>query len=141
MGKPAEEIEQLKATVAELQELLIGNGNFDKFKLPDPIRNMSDFTGNKKELAAWLEELDELYEMYTVKGSKDEPDYIPAHYMRAIKNKLKGDARTVLCSNGNPNTIHGIKMILIENYGVQRNVIWPPTYHTCFTWNGVIEII
>lgn len=122
MVKPAEEIEQLKATVAELQELIIGNGNYDKFKLPDPVRNMSDFTGNKKELAAWLEELDELYDMYIVKGSKDEPDYFPAHYMRAIKNKIKGDARTVLCANGNPNTIPGIKMILIENYGDQRDL-------------------
>lgn len=32
------EIEQLKATVAELQELLQGNGQFDRFKLPDPIK-------------------------------------------------------------------------------------------------------
>lgn len=118
-----QEIEQLQATVAELQELLTGNSRqFDKFKLPDPIKNMSDFSGNKKELAAWLEELDELYDMYLVKGDDGEPDTIPSHYMRAIKNKIKGDARTILCANGNPNTIPSIKRVLLENYGDQRDL-------------------
>lgn len=117
------EIEQLHATVAELQELLRGNGRqVDNFKLPDPIKNMSDFTGNKKELAAWLEELDELYEMYLVKGENDAPDTIPSHYMRAIKNKIKGEARTILCANGNPSSVPGIRRVLLENYGDQRDL-------------------
>lgn len=122
-GTRSEEIEQLKAHVAELQEKLMGNGNYDRFKLPDPIKNMSEYTGNKKELAAWLEELDELYEMYVIKGEEDEdPDTMPSHYLRAIKNKIKGDARTVLCANGNPNTIPGIRRVLVENYGDQRDL-------------------
>lgn len=122
-GTRAEEIEQLKATVAELKEQLVGNGNYDRFKLPDPIKNMSEYTGNKKELAAWLEELDELYEMYIIKGEEEEePDTMPCHYLRAIKNKIKGDARTVLCANGNPTTIPDIRRILVENYGDQRDL-------------------
>ncbi|XP_055622395.1 uncharacterized protein LOC129765963 [Toxorhynchites rutilus septentrionalis] len=117
------EIEQLQATVAELQEMLLSSGRqFDNYRLPDPIRNMSEFTGIKKELPAWLEELEEIYQMYLVKGEHNAPDTIPSHYMRAIKNKIKGDARTVLCANGNPNTIPGIKRVLSEIYGDQKDL-------------------
>lgn len=97
-------------------------GRFDKFKLPDPIKNMSDFSGNKKEMAAWLEELDELYSMYLVKGEEDAPDTFPGHYLRAIKNKIKGEARTIICANGNPNTIPGIRKVLVENYGDHKDL-------------------
>ncbi|XP_055623367.1 uncharacterized protein LOC129766797 [Toxorhynchites rutilus septentrionalis] len=76
----------------------------------------------KKELPAWLEELEEIYQMYLVKGDNNAPDTIPSHYMRAIKNKIKGDARTVLCANGNPNTIPGIKRVLSEIYGDQKDL-------------------
>lgn len=79
--------------MAELQEIIQGNVQVTKFKLPDPIKNMSEFSGNKKELSAWLEELDELYEMYVLKGDEGAPDTIPGHYRRAIKNKFTGDAR------------------------------------------------
>lgn len=121
-GNRPNEIEQLKATVAELQEIIQGNGQHDRFKLPDPIKNMSDFTGNKKEMAAWLEELDELYDMYLVKGENDAPDTIPSHYVRAIKNKIKGDARTTLCANGNPHSIPAIRRVLLDHYGDQRDL-------------------
>lgn len=121
------EIEQLQAQIAELSALVRNpnnsyNGRVDKFSLPDPIKNMSEFTGNKKELAAWLEELDELYSMYVVKGENGAPDTLPGHYMRAIKNKIKNEARTTLCANGNPNTVPLIKQVLLENYGDQRDL-------------------
>lgn len=117
------EIEQLKAQLEELKLLMQqGNHQVNPFQIPDPIKNMSEFSGNRKELSAWLEELEEVYDDYAIKGENGAPDILDSHYLRAIKNKIKGDARTILCANGNPKTIMGIKKILIENYGDQKDL-------------------
>ena len=140
-----QEIEQLKAQVAELRNLLtdeaashevqhlrdqvadlrsrINQGpDIDLYRIPDPIKFLSEFSGNKKELNAWLEEVDELFQAFKVKGENGSPDTLNSAYLRAIKNKIKGDARTQLCANGNPNTIPGIKKVLLEQYGDQHDI-------------------
>lgn len=94
----------------------------DAFRLPDPFKYLSEFTGNKKELSAWLEEVDDLYNDYKVKTSNGGYS-LSSLYIRAIKNKVKGEARTLLCANGNPNTIDGIKRILVEHYGDEKDFI------------------
>lgn len=119
------EIEQLKAQLDELklqlQRQTQGN-QVNPFVIPDPIKNMSEFSGNRRELSAWLEELDEIYDDYVIKGHNGAPDTFDGHYIRAIKNKIRGEARTILCANGNPKTIAGIKAILLENYGDQKDL-------------------
>lgn len=115
------EIEQLRAQLDELKIQMQGN-RVNPFVIPDPIKNMSEFSGNRRELSAWLEEIDEIYDDFAIKGQDGAPDTIDSHYIRAIKNKIKGEARTVICANGNPKTIPGIKKILIENYGDQKDL-------------------
>lgn len=56
---------------------------------------MSEFSGNKKELSAWIEEVDELYNDFKIKNQQGGFS-LSSLYIRAIKNKVKGDARTVL---------------------------------------------
>lgn len=38
-----------------------------------------------------------------------------------IRNKAKGEARAILCANGDPDTVVGIKRVLNEQYGDQRD--------------------
>lgn len=114
-----DELQQLRATVAQMQ-MQISNP-MDLHRIPDPIKDLSEFTGNKIELNAWLEELSEIYNLYKIKGENGNPDTMNAIYIRAIKNKIKGDARTTLCVNGNPNTIPSIIKVLKDNYGDQRD--------------------
>ncbi|XP_062551311.1 uncharacterized protein LOC134216438 [Armigeres subalbatus] len=116
----ASEIEALKAELEQLR-ILLTVGSSSKFSIPDPIKNLSEFTGNKKELSSWLREVDELYEMFKIKGANGQPDSISSMYLRAIKNKIKGDARAVVCANGDPDTISGIKQVLLEQYGDHRD--------------------
>lgn len=114
------EIDALKLELAQLKELMIG-GNSNKYCIPDPIKNLSEFSGNKTELASWLREVNELYEMFKIKGENGQPDSLNSVYLRAIKNKIKGSARAILCANGDPDTIIGIKVVLTEQYGDQKD--------------------
>ncbi|XP_062551054.1 LOW QUALITY PROTEIN: uncharacterized protein LOC134216039 [Armigeres subalbatus] len=109
------EIEALKAEIEQLKALMT-SGNSSKFTIPDPIKNVSEFSGSKKELSSWLREVDELYEMFKIKGANGQPDSLSSMYIRAIKNKIRGDARAIVCANGDPDTIVGIKQILLEQY-------------------------
>lgn len=115
-----QEIEQLKAQIAELTELVRGGGNM--FHVPDPIKQLSEFSGNKKELIIWLDEVDQLYNSFKVKGINGAPDTMNAYYVQAIKNKIRGEARITLCANGNPSTIPEIKKVLMQHYGDQRDI-------------------
>lgn len=116
----ASEIEALKTELEQLRVMVVAReGN--KYAIPDPIKNMSEFSGNKKELASWLKEVNELYEMFKIKGENGQPDSLSSVYLRAIKNKVKGEARAILCANGDPDTIFGIKTVLIEQYGDQKD--------------------
>ncbi|XP_062538695.1 uncharacterized protein LOC134206971 [Armigeres subalbatus] len=110
------EIETLKAEIEQLKALMT-SGNSSKFTIPDPIKNLSEFFGSKKELSSWLREVDELYEMLNIKGANGQPDSLSSMYIRAIQNKIRGDARAIVCANGDPDTIVGIKQILLEQYG------------------------
>lgn len=114
------EIEQLKKQIADLTDLVRGSTNL--FHVPDPIKQLSEFTGNKKELTIWLDEVDQLYNTFAIKGDDDEPDTMNAYYVQAIKNKIKGEARITLCANGNPNTIPEIKKVLLQHYGDRRDI-------------------
>lgn len=115
------ELEQLREQLVQLQALVQGTGH--AYHIPDPIKQLSEYTGNKKELNAWLQEVDELFEEFKIKGENGAPDSINAHYLRAIKNKLKGEARTVVCANGNPDTLQELKRILRDNFGDQRDFV------------------
>ncbi|XP_029719893.2 uncharacterized protein LOC115262080 [Aedes albopictus] len=120
---PETRMSEMEALKAEMQELkaMLTIGNSSKFCIPDPIKYLSEFSGNKKELSSWLREVDQVYDMFKVKGANGDPDSISSMYLRAIKNKVKGDARAILCANGDPDTISEIKQILLEQYGDHRD--------------------
>lgn len=116
----ATEIEQLKQQIAELTNLVRGNAN--TYQVPDPIKQLSEFSGNKNELIIWLDEVDQLYNTFKVKGQNGAPDSMNAYYVQAIKNKIKGEARQTLCVNGNPTTIPEIRKVLLQHYGDQKDI-------------------
>lgn len=144
-----DEIEQLRSEMEELRaQLAAQNIMGDAFRLPDSFKFLSEFSGNKKELSAWLEEVDELFSTFKVKNENG-VDALCSTHVRAIKNKIKGEARTLLCANGNPQTIEGIKKVLLEHYGDEKDfttnlstlfhVRKGDKSHTCF-YNEVKEM-
>lgn len=92
------EMDDLRSELAELRtQMAIRNSHGgDLFKLPDPFKFLSEFTGNKKELSAWLEEVNDLYNDFKVK-TQNGGYSLSSLYIRAIKNKLNKSSHIIMC--------------------------------------------
>lgn len=110
----------MRQQIAQLTNLV--KCNTREYYIPDPIKQLSECSGNRKELIIWFDEVDQLYHTFKVKRENGTPDSMNAHYVQATKNKVKGEARMTLCANGNPETIPEIKQVLIQHYGDQRDL-------------------
>lgn len=99
----------------------------DIFRIPDPIKSLPSFDGKKKQASAWVQTVRRTLEMFR--------NRVPAEtlsmYEQCIINKVEGDARDTLCSNGNPQTFEEAASILLGSFG-DRNTI--ATYQTQI-WN------
>ena len=91
---------------------------FLSFRTPDPIKNLPTFDGNKRETQAWIQDTEKTLNLF--KPYEDEPLY--AQILRAVKNKIIGNAREVLIAAGNPNEWSEIKEILENSYGDRRDL-------------------
>lgn len=88
------------------------------FSIPDPIRNIPVFNGNRKEVLAWVEDAEETLDAYD--SYKNDPIY--SQIERAVKNKITGEAKEVLIASGNPKHWEEIKEILLNAYGDRRDI-------------------
>lgn len=91
---------------------------FSYYKTPDPIKNISNFSGNKRETLAWIQEVEETLTLY--KDYVDEPIY--PQLIRAVKSKIIGDAKEILIAAGNPSDWQEIKDVLLNSYGDKRDL-------------------
>lgn len=106
----------LIATISELKQR--ADDPFLQFKTPDPIKNLPTFNGSKKETQAWIEDAENtlgLFEQY-----RDQAVY--SQLVRAVKNKIIGEAKEILIAAGNPNDWEQIKEIIINSYGDRRDL-------------------
>lgn len=94
------------------------------FRIPDPIRIIPSFDGNKKQLTAWLTTVRRTLSLFT---NNTTPPELLAIYEQTIINKIEGRARDTICVNGNPSTFEEAAEILQSVYG-DRNTI--ATYQT-----------
>lgn len=88
------------------------------FRTPDPIKNLSTFSGNKKETHAWIEDAENTLDLF--KTYKNDPMY--GQIVRAIKCKIIGDAKEILIAAGNPNDWDQIKDVILNSYGDRRDL-------------------
>ncbi|XP_053686416.1 uncharacterized protein LOC128735958 [Sabethes cyaneus] len=91
---------------------------FLQFRTPDPIKNLATFAGNKKETHAWLEDAENTLDLF--KSYQDEPVY--SQLVRAVKNKITGEAKETLIAAGNPNGWAEIKEVILNSYGDRRDL-------------------
>lgn len=94
------------------------NDPFLNFSIPDPIRNIPVFNGNRKEVLAWVEDAEETLNAYD--SYKNDPIY--SQIERAVKNKITGEAKEVLIAAGNPKHWNEIKDVLLNAYGDRRDI-------------------
>lgn len=89
-----------------------------QFKTPDPIKNLPNFSGNKKETQAWIQDVESTLDLF--RRYVGRPMY--PQFIRAIKAKIIGEAKEILIASGNPNTWEEIKDALLNSYGDRRDL-------------------
>jgi len=99
----------------------------DYFRIPDPIRVIPGFDGNKKQLIGWLTTVKKTLDLFKNNVAPE----IFSVYEQTVINKIEGKARDTICVNGNPTTFDEVADILQNVYGDRNNIA---TYQTQL-WN------
>lgn len=99
------------------------NGQPDIFRIPDPIKIIPTFDGNKKQLSAWLSTAERTLNLFRTRVSVD----VFNIYEQSVINKIEGKARDTVCVNGNPSTFTEVADILRSIYGDKNDMA---TYQT-----------
>lgn len=95
----------------------------DIFRIPDPIKSIPTFDGNKKQLSAWLATAERTLQLFRERVT---PDAFSIHEQTII-NKVEGKARDTICVNGNPTTFAEVATVLRAIYGDRNDM---STYQT-----------
>lgn len=86
------------ATINQLQKKTLKSNAFTCFQIPDQIKIIPEFNGNRKETYAWVEDTQDTLDQF--EEYELEPSY--KQIIRVIKSKIVGEAREVLIASGNP---------------------------------------
>lgn len=105
------------------QALVVEDRRTDFFRIPDPIRMIPSFDGNKRQLSHWLDTARRALNLCRPHVAPD----LFAVYEQAVINKIEGKARDMICVNGNPTTFDEVAEILQSVYGDRNNIA---TYQT-----------
>lgn len=119
----------------------------DLFRIPDPIKSIPSFDGNRKQLTAWIKTVEDTLGVFEPLVPEQQFNL----YLQAVNNKIEGRAKDVLCLAGNPKTFKEVKEILMEALGDRQELsfyksqLWSTkqsegtTIHTYF--NKIKEIV
>lgn len=88
------------------------------YKIPDPIKSLPIFDGNRKQLSAWLTTAENTLLLF--KNHVD--DILYNMYVTAVANKIQGKAKDIICLAGNPQTFDEIKDILTTALGDRQEL-------------------
>lgn len=101
-----------------LQQAPVGVNIENLFKIPDPIKAIPRFDGNRKQLSAWLATAEN-----TLMVFKDlVTDCQFSIFTTAIINKIEGRAKDIICLAGNPQSFEEIKEILTNALGDRQEL-------------------
>lgn len=103
-------------TTAPVQN--IAYAQLDLFRIPDPIKSIPSFDGNKKQVTSWLKMAEETLRMFE---GMVEPQQFKM-YLQAVKNKIEGKAKDIICLAGDPENFAEIAQILLEALGDKQEL-------------------
>lgn len=88
------------------------------FKIPDPIKSIPKFDGNRKQLTAWLSSSENTLNVF--KGLVPEQQF--NIFVTAVINKIEGRAKDIICLAGNPTSFEEVKEILVNALGDRQEL-------------------
>ena len=77
----------------------------DVFRIPDPIKSIPSYDGNRKQLQSWIAVVENTLKIFENLVSPQ----VYNMYVQSILNKITGNAKDVLCPAGNPLDFMGVK--------------------------------
>lgn len=96
-----------------------------KDRIPDPIKFVPSYDGNKKTLNNWIHSAETALNLY-----RNDPRVTPevfSVYEQTLVNKIEGKARETVCVNSNNISFNEAKTLLLTIYGDKNDIA---TYQT-----------
>lgn len=87
-------------------------------RIPDPIKGIPHFDGNRRQLHAWINTAETTLARFQPLVGDD----VYEIYEQAVFNKIEGRAKDIICLAGNPSSFQEIKHILIEAIGDRQEL-------------------
>lgn len=100
----------------------------DFFRIPDPIKSIPHYDGNRRQLAAWLTTAENTLSIFKVRVS----DELFQIYQTAVINKIDGRAKDIICLAGNPQDFETVKNILTTALGDRQEL----STYKCQLWRN-----
>lgn len=93
--------------------------NLDQlFKIPDPIKSLQTFDGNRRQLVSWLQTAEKTLNLFKPYVTNEQFEV----YTTAVVNKIEGRAKDIICLAGNPQSFDEIKEILAAALGDRQEL-------------------
>lgn len=96
------------------------------YKIPDPIKSIPKFDGNRKQLNAWLGTAETTLKVFKDLVSDQQYNI----FVTAVINKIEGRAKDIICLAGNPQCFTQVKEILTTALGDRQEL----TYYKSQLW-------
>lgn len=106
-------------TMTERDDIM--NRLYTSLKTPDVIKNLNEFHGDVKLLHQFIKDVEEIIELCNEIFPKEEPT--PTIFIKAIRNKIKGEANQALINADTETTWRSIKLALIDHYSNPRSEV------------------
>ena len=107
----------------------VAAGNLENFfRIPDPIKSLPSFDGNRKQLSYWLTTAENTLNFFKDRVS----DEIFKMYQTAVINKIDGRAKDIICLAGNPQDFDSVKSILTTALGDRQEL----STYKCQLWRN-----
>lgn len=90
----------------------------DVFRIPDPIKSIPSYDGNRKQLQSWIIVVENTLSIFKNLVSSQ----VYNIYVQSILNKISGNAKDALCLAGNPSDFNDVKKVLIEAFGDRQEL-------------------
>lgn len=90
----------------------------DLFKIPDPIKSIPHYDGNRKQLHNWLKTAEDTLTIFENVVTEQQSKI----YFQAVLNKIEGKARDIICLAGDVNDISEVRTILCSALGDRQEL-------------------
>lgn len=117
----------LEHEVSNLRNNSHRNDPVEKYKIPDPIKSLQTYTGEKNHLHQWLRSAESTLDLF-----RGVPEDRYRVYFQAILNKIEGKAKSIICLAGDVQTFDEVKTILTSALGDRQEL----SYYKSQLWRS-----